>query len=102
MFFLCLRIGPIFVVFSGCKNQANPRWDCGLRIAECGMRNADSGLVKVYAKTAEVFDRSKIPNLSRLMPCAFRLGAPFLQLWEPLSSRDMLSSHYPECREHRA
>ena len=85
MFHSCLRIRPILVVFSMCKNQANPRWDCGMRIANCG-------LGKVLAKTAEFFDRSEIPNLSRLMPCAFRLGAPFLQLWEHLSSRNTLSS----------
>ena len=86
MFYPCLRIDPIFVVFSNCKNQANPRWDCGMRIGECG-------LGKVLANTAEFFDRSEIPNLSRLMPCAFRLSAPFLQLWERLSSRDKLSGH---------
>jgi hypothetical protein len=94
MFYLCLRIGPIFVVFSDCKNQANPRWDCGMRIANCG-------LGKVYTKTAEGFDRYEIHNLSRLMPCAFRLGAPFLQLWERHSSRDKLSSQYRVGIGHR-
>jgi hypothetical protein len=91
MFYLCLRIGPILVVFSRCKNQANPRWDCGMRIANCG-------LGKVLAKTAEFFDRSEIPNLSRHMPCAFRLSAPFLQLWARLSSRDKHSIEESEVR----
>ena len=34
MFYLCLRIDPIIVVFSNCKNQANL-----MDITDCGMRN---------------------------------------------------------------
>jgi hypothetical protein len=39
MFYPCLRIEPIFVVFSNCKKQANLMdfADCGMRNAECGM-----------------------------------------------------------------
>jgi len=38
MFYLCLRIDPIIVVFSNCKNQANLMdiTDCRLQIADWG------------------------------------------------------------------
>jgi hypothetical protein len=63
MFYLSLRIDPIIVVFSNCKNQANPDWDCGMRNEECGMR-------KVLAKRLIFLS---IRNPQSLPPHALRL-----------------------------